>query len=149
MRKCYPKSERIKRQYFTYLEDAKQMNVASIDQIAAAIAQFEATTGHRDFAAFHLEQARKFKRVLADATNPATDKPLAKATIYSRLMAVKAFFVWLAGQPVTGRGLPTRTWNISIHPTTMAASRRQAARGLSHRSNRSTTLSRPCLMNQT
>jgi integrase len=99
MRKCYPKNERIKRQYFTYLEDAKRMNVASIDQIAAAIAQFEATTGHRDFAAFHLEQARKFKRVLADATNPATGKPLAKATIYSRLMAVKAFFVWLAGQP--------------------------------------------------
>ena len=81
MRKCHPKNERIKRQYFTYLEDAKRMSVASVDQVAAAIAQFEATTGHRDFAAFHYEQARKFKRVLADATHPATGKPLAKATI--------------------------------------------------------------------
>ena len=98
MRKCHPKNERLKRQYFTYLEDAKRMSVASVDQVAAAIAQFELTTGHRDFAAFHHEQARKFKRVLAEATNPATGKPLAKATIYSRLMAVKAFFVWLAGQ---------------------------------------------------
>ena len=75
------------------------MNASSVDQAAAAIAQFETSTGHRDFGAFHFEQARKFKRVLAEATNPATGNPLAKATIHSRLMAVKAFFIWLAGQP--------------------------------------------------
>jgi integrase len=57
------------------------------------------STGHRDFAAFHYEQARKFKRVLDEGINPETRKPLAKATIYSRLMAVKAFFLWLAIQP--------------------------------------------------
>ena len=56
-------------------------------------------TGHRDFAAFHFEQACKFKRALAEHINPATGNPLAKATIYSRLMAVKAFFLRLAGQP--------------------------------------------------
>lgn len=99
MRKRHPKNERIKRQYFAYLEEAKRMNPPSVDQVAAAIAQFEVSTGYRDFAAFHIEQARKFKRQLAEATNPTTGKPLAKATIYSRLMAVKAFFIWLAGQP--------------------------------------------------
>src|SRR5208282_5953985 len=98
MRKHHPKNERIKREYFAYLEDAKRMSAATVDQVAAAIAGFEHSTGHRDFAAFHYEQARKFKRVLAEAINPSTGKPLAKATIYSRLMAVKAFFVWLAGQ---------------------------------------------------
>jgi integrase len=99
MRKCHPKNERMKRQYFAYLEDAKRLTVASVDQVAAAIAQFEASTGHRDFAAFHFEQARRFKRALAETVNPTTGKPLAKATTYSRLMAVKAFFIWLAGQP--------------------------------------------------
>src|SRR5580658_3582236 len=99
MRKHHPKNERIKRQYFTYLEEAGRMNASSVDQVAAAIAQFETSTGHRDFGAFHFEQARKFKRGLTESVNPATGKPLAKATIYSRLMAVKAFFVWLAGRP--------------------------------------------------
>jgi hypothetical protein len=84
---------------FVYLEEAGRMNASSVDQAAAAIAQFETSTGHRDFGAFHFEHARKFKRVLAEATNPATGNPLAKATIHSRLMAVKAFFIWLAGQP--------------------------------------------------
>lgn len=99
MRKHHPKNERIKRQYLAYLEEAKRMSPQSVDQAAAAIAQFEVSTGYRDFAAFHIEQARKFKRHLAEATNPATGNPLAKATTYSRLMTLKAFFVWLAGQP--------------------------------------------------
>jgi integrase len=99
MRKHHPKNERIKRKYFAYLEEAKRMNPSSVDQAAAAIEQFESSTNYRDFAGFNIEQARRFKRLLADAINPATGKPLAKATTYSRLMAVKAFFVWLAGQP--------------------------------------------------
>jgi integrase len=99
MRKHHPKNERIKRKYFAYLEEAKRMNPSSVDQAAAAIEQFEASTNYRDFAAFNIEQARRFKRLLADAINPANAKPLAKATTYSRLMAVKALFVWLAGQP--------------------------------------------------
>jgi integrase len=99
MRKHHPKNERIKREYFVWLEEAKRMNPSSVDQVAAAIAQFEESTGHRDFAAFHFEQARKFKRVLVESTNPATGAGLAKATIYSHLISVKAFFVWLASQP--------------------------------------------------
>ena len=99
MRKHHPKNERIKRQYLAYLEEAKRMSTSSVDQVAAAIALFEASTGWRDFGAFHIEQARKFKRLLADAINAETGKPLAKATAYSRLMALKAFFLWLAGQP--------------------------------------------------
>ncbi len=99
MRKHHPKNERIKHQYAAFLEEAKRMAPSTVDQVMAAIAQFEETTGHRDFGAFHVEQARKFKRRLDETINPATGRPVAKATAYSRLMALKAFFQWLAGQP--------------------------------------------------
>ena len=99
MRRHHPKNERIKRRYLTYLEEAKRMSVKSTDQVAAAIALFEASTNFKDFRQFHIEQARKFKRELNEAINPKTGKPLAKATVRSRLMALKAFFHWLAGQP--------------------------------------------------
>jgi hypothetical protein len=35
MRKHHPKNERIKRQYFTYLEEAGRMNASSVDQVSA------------------------------------------------------------------------------------------------------------------
>lgn len=98
MRKHHPANERIKREYLTYLTDAKRMSVKSVDQVAAAIAAFEVSTGHKDFKAFHIEQARRFKRQLGDHHNSQTGKPLAVATIKTRLMAVKAFFQWLAGR---------------------------------------------------
>lgn len=99
MRKHHPKNERIKRRYLVWLEDAKRLSPHSVDQTAAAIAAFEASTNYKDFAAFHIEQARRFKRELSEATNPDTGKPLAKATIHSRLMAVKTFYQWLAREP--------------------------------------------------
>lgn len=99
MRKYNPKNERIKRRYLAYLEEAKQMSPKSTDQVAAAIAQFEAYTGYKDFARFHIEQARGFKRLLNETINPDTGNPLAKATIHSRLMALKAFVCWLADKP--------------------------------------------------
>ena len=99
MRKHHPKNERVKHQYLAYLEEAKRLSQKSADIAAAAIADFEASTGCKDFAAFRIDQARRYKRVLEEAINPKTKKPLAKATINARLLAVKAFFFWLAGQP--------------------------------------------------
>ncbi|WP_420407474.1 hypothetical protein [Hoeflea sp.] len=99
MRKHNPKNERIKRRYFDYLREAKRMDTSSIDMAAAAIASFEHWANYRDFARFNIEQAKGFKAQLAKAVNEKTGKPLAKATIHSRLMALKAFVFWLAGQP--------------------------------------------------
>ena len=98
MSKLNPKNERIKHKYLAYLEEAKRLSVKSADIAAAAIADFEKSTNHKDFAAFHIEQARKYKRDLSNAINSKTRKPLAKATICARLLAIKAFFFWLAGQ---------------------------------------------------
>lgn len=99
MTKHLAKNERIKRSYLGYLKDAKRMDTSSVDMAAAAISHFDQWNNCRDFAKFHIEQARAYKAHLAQQTNAATGKPLAKSTIYARLMAVKTFFVWLAGQP--------------------------------------------------
>lgn len=98
MKKHHPKNERIKRRYFDYLKEAKRMDVSSVDMAAAAIASFEHWSNYRDFAKFHIDQAKGYKAHLGKAVNAKTGKPLAKATVQSRLMALKAFVFWLAGQ---------------------------------------------------
>ncbi len=99
MAKHHPANERVKRRYLIYLQEANQLAESSIDQVAAAIAAFEKSAGYKDFKHFHIEKARRFKRQLLEHVNPDTGKGLAKSTIHSRLMAVKGFFKWLAGQP--------------------------------------------------
>ncbi|RFC69228.1 tyrosine-type recombinase/integrase [Mesorhizobium denitrificans] len=99
MRKHHPENERTKRRYVEYLKDARQLSDTSIDQTVAAIADFETATRWRDFRKFRIELAQKYKRDLGERSNPKTGKKLAKATISSRLMALKGFFEWLAGQP--------------------------------------------------
>ncbi len=92
-------NERIKRQYFAYLADALGHSEQTIDAVAKAIARFEAYTRYKDFKTFHIEQAKAFKRDLADQRAERTGEPLSKATLYATLTALKRFFVWLAGQP--------------------------------------------------
>ncbi|MEI6534774.1 MAG: tyrosine-type recombinase/integrase [Verrucomicrobiaceae bacterium] len=105
MRKRNPDNEKIKWQYLRFLEDAKRMKPESVDQVAAAIAAFEQSTGWKDFRLFHVEQARKFKRDLDSHAVADTGKPLAVATKVSRLRALKAFFQWLSDRPGYSRKL--------------------------------------------
>lgn len=90
---------RVKREYFDYLKEAMRRDEASIDPVAKALARFEAATEHKDFRTFRREQAKAFKRRLDAEKNARTGKPLARATVHSTLSALKAFFIWLAGQP--------------------------------------------------
>lgn len=99
MVKVNPKNERLKHAYAAYLQEAKRMTPESAEDALAAIALFEASTAGKDFARFHIEQAKRFKRLQGEAINRRTGKPVSKATVHSRLMALKAFFIWLAGQP--------------------------------------------------
>ena len=92
-------NERIKRAYFSHLQDSRGRAPSSVDQVAAAIAEFEKSTRFQDFKKFHIEQAKAFKETLAKVANKATGKPLAIATKHSRLMHLKAFFKWLAEKP--------------------------------------------------
>lgn len=94
-----PANERIKRRYQVFLAEAKGLSEATVDQCAAAIDRFEASTGFKDFRAFHIEQARAFKRRLLEDVLPETGKPMAKATAHGMLRALKAFFEWLSRGP--------------------------------------------------
>lgn len=99
MTKHHPQNERMKHAYLTRLREARGMSEASIDHVAKAIARFEQYTGGRDFKAFHREQAKGFKQSLASQASQKNGKPLSKATVYSTMTSLKAFFMWLAEQP--------------------------------------------------
>lgn len=128
MKKINQKNERIKRDYFLYLEEAKRLQSSSVDKAASAISEFEKFTHYRDFALFHIERAKSFKQFLNERINPKSKLPLSKSTIYSRLMVLKSFFIWLAGQ----HGYRSKIsysdadyFNPSAHDSRIAATRRE------------------------
>ena len=92
-------NERIKRDYFAYLKEAKGRDEVTIDGVAKALARFEESTKARDFKRFHREQAVAFKAALAKATNARTGERISKATMLSTLRDLRAFFFWLAHLP--------------------------------------------------
>ncbi|MES1976711.1 MAG: tyrosine-type recombinase/integrase [Pseudomonadota bacterium] len=92
-------NERIKRQYFIYLKQAKRHSEPTVDAVAKALARFEEDTKYRDFRSFHFKQAIAFKDRLTGQENLQTGQKLSKATLHATLAALKAFFHWLAGQP--------------------------------------------------
>ena len=92
-------NERIKREYFAYLVQAKGRDEATVDSVAKSLARFEESTRAKDFKRFHREQAVAFKARLAEAVNVRTGERLSKATMLSTLRDLKAFFFWLAHLP--------------------------------------------------
>ncbi|KQS03334.1 recombinase XerC [Sphingomonas sp. Leaf357] len=99
MTKHNPANERIKREYFHYLVEAKRQDEATIDGVAKSLARFEESTKGRDFKRFHREQAVAFKVKLADAINARTGERLSKATLNATMRDLRAFFFWLAHVP--------------------------------------------------
>lgn len=94
-----PENERVKRQYFAYLKEARGYSEATVDAVAQALARFEEDTKFRAFKKFHVNQAVSFKRRLSDSQSAKTGDKLSKATVHATLGHLKAFFCWLAGQP--------------------------------------------------
>ena len=92
-------NERVKRDYFLWLAQAKGRDTATIDRVAKSLSRFEESTGHKDFKRLHREQAMAFKRRLGEKVNARTGEKLSKATVTSTLREVKAFFEWLAREP--------------------------------------------------
>lgn len=99
MAKHNASNERIKREYFRFLAEAKGRDTATIDRVAKSLARFEADTRHKDFKRFHREQAVAFKRRLGEATSERSGTRLSKATVQSTLRDLKAFFEWLSREP--------------------------------------------------
>src|SRR5216684_5779503 len=99
MTKHNANNERMKRKYFAYLKEAKRYSEATVDATAKALDRFETYTKHRDFRAFHFEQAIAFKRHLAEQKAIRSKKGLSKATLNSTLIQLKRFFQWLSEKP--------------------------------------------------
>src|SRR5450631_2910033 len=99
MRKHSPENERIKRQYFVYLKEARRHCEPTVDAAAKALHRFEEYTRYRGFKAFHFEQAIAFKRHLAEQNGQRSGEKLSKATLYATLTQLKRFFQWLAREP--------------------------------------------------
>jgi site-specific recombinase XerD len=99
MSKNNPNNERIKRQYFAYLKEAKRHSEPTVDAAAKALNRFEVYTRYRDFKAFHTEQAIAFKKHLAEQKGVQSGETLSKATLYATLTQLKRFFQWLAREP--------------------------------------------------
>jgi integrase len=94
-----PNNERIKREYFAYLKEARRHSEPTVDAAAKALNRFEVYTKYRDFKAFHTEQAIAFKKHLAEQKGLQSGETLSKATLYATLTQLKRFFQWLAWQP--------------------------------------------------
>jgi integrase len=90
---------RIKHKYLEYLKEAKGHAETSLDSVAQALDRFEAYSHHRDFKAFHPEQAKAFKAHLTGQISSRSGERLSQATLYSTLRHLRAFFHWLAWQP--------------------------------------------------
>jgi integrase len=125
-----PNNERIKRQYFAYLKEAKRHSEATVDAVAKALARFETYTKFRDFGIFHFEQAIAFKKHLAEERGAVSGGKLSKATLHATLANLKRFFQWLALQP----GFKSRLrysdadyFNLSDNETRVATARREKA----------------------
>ncbi len=99
MRKHNAENEIAKREYLIWLRNACGRSSATLDMVAAALHRFEAFNRYRSFKAFRREQAVSFKAHLASQRSAATGKPLSKATLYSTLKTLRAFFEWLSREP--------------------------------------------------
>ncbi len=99
MTKHNANNERIKREYFAWLKDADGHSEQAVDAVAKALNRFEVDSKHRDFKAFHFEQARAFKRHLAEQNGQQSGEKLSKATLHATLTQLKRFFQWLSREP--------------------------------------------------
>lgn len=99
MKKHSAENERIKRQYFAFLKEAKGHNESTVNAAAKALKRFEVHTKFRDFKAFHFQQAIAFKNHLAEQKGQQSGEKLSKATLHATLTHLKRFFQWLAWMP--------------------------------------------------
>jgi integrase len=127
MTKHNANNERIKRQYFAYLKEAKRHSEPTLDAVAKALNRFEESTRFKDFKAFHIEQAIAFKKNLAEQKAQRTGEQLSKATLHATFSNLKAFFQWLVGQPGYKSRLSysdAEYFNLSEKDTRIATARR-------------------------
>src|SRR5262249_33787123 len=127
MRNHNARNDRIKRKYYTWLQEALGQSEATIDQVSSSLDRFEAYAKYADFANFHVEKVKAFKARLADQVSARTKDRLSHATVYATLNALRSFFEWLSGQPGYKQSFAFGDWDY-FTPTGATASVAKAVR---------------------
>lgn len=138
------RNERTKRRYLQFLAEVKGRDTASLDAVAKALERFDDYNRRRDFAKFHIEQARGFKAHFIEQRNARTGAPLSASTISSTLGILKAFIYWLAGEPEYRAHIKFADAEYFNPPEILRASPPRIATGLAPRSRKSRPSSPPC-----
>ncbi len=99
MKRCNPENERIKREYFEWMNQADRKSCSTVDIARKAIYDFEVHTTFSSFKSFNKHQAIGYKKNLFKRKSLKTGKALSISTIKSTLHHVKKFFKWLAFRP--------------------------------------------------
>lgn len=95
--KINAKNERIKKEYFIYLKEAKKHSDSTIDNIRKAILRWEEFAKYKDFG-LSKQAAISFKKHLAGTKAHASGDTLSLSTLNSTINILKEFFKWLAYQ---------------------------------------------------
>ena len=83
-------NERIKRQYFTYLREAKHLGERTLDSVARGVALFETFTKGQDFRKFRIQQAIDFKAPVS-FDRPPVDETLG-VLIYQEILQLRPWY---------------------------------------------------------
>jgi integrase/recombinase XerD len=95
--KINAKNERIKKQYFEFLKEAKKHSDSTIDNIRKALFRWEEFTKYKDFG-LSKQGAISFKKHLAGVKAKQSGDALSLSTMNSTINILKEFFKWLAYQ---------------------------------------------------
>lgn len=90
------KNEKVKERYLNWLRGAKGFSESTIVAIERALADWDDSARHEDYAKFNQRKAEGFKDTLLQAGNTAGRRSM--VTPYHTLRHVKSFFQWLATQ---------------------------------------------------
>ena len=92
------KNEKVKSQYFKHLREAEGYSEKTLEVVEKSIWKYEEFSKEDDYALFTDKVAGQFKKWLSKQTK-RTGGSLSLAYQYHLLRHVRAFFLWLSGQP--------------------------------------------------
>ncbi len=89
---------RMVHRYLIFMRQARGRSISTIDQISAAIGDFEQSTEGKDFRLYKPAWAINYKEDLAARQSQKAPGKLATSTVISRLSKIEYFFQWLCEQ---------------------------------------------------
>ncbi len=94
-----PANERIKRRYYHYVREAEGRVEKTVEHASRAITEYERFTAWKDFKRFRPAEAIGYRRSLLAGDGKRSAQLSSRATVHTKLIQVRKFFRWLAGQP--------------------------------------------------